>query len=71
MTVDVAATYGFGRWVDDHYEIDRALTDTPVLRCKRCHAEVGWLTRHAVERHGDDIVIMPLTRGKRAADYAY
>jgi hypothetical protein len=73
MTLDLSAAHcgTFGRWVSEHYEIDRALTDNPILRCKRCHAAVGYLTKHAVVRHGDDITVRPIGTGKREADYAY
>lgn len=29
------------------------------LRCKRCGELVDWVTKHAAERHGDDIEVMP------------
>lgn len=29
----------------------------PVLRCRRCDLEVTWPTKHAHDRHGDDVVV--------------
>lgn len=31
-----------------------------VLRCNRCGEIVTWVTRHAAERHGDNIEVMPM-----------
>ena len=38
------------------YEVDE---DLDVLRCIRCQEVVTWVTRHAAERHGDDVEVMP------------
>jgi hypothetical protein len=48
-------------WVAEHYATQPAFDGSPaVMLCTRCGAEVDWLTKHAVERHGDtDIEVMP------------
>jgi hypothetical protein len=37
------------------YTIDAELR---LIRCNRCGEWVTWLTKHAVERHGDDIPVV-------------
>jgi len=52
-------------WIWSRYHMGPQPEDTsasPAILCNRCGREVDWVTRHAVERHGDtDItVIAPL-----------
>lgn len=47
-------------WLEAHYEIARAEDREWGFLCRRCGALTGYLTKHAVLRHGDtDIDIMP------------
>jgi len=47
-------------WITEHYRTD-VVADTPLLRCRRCDMVVTWLTKHAVERHGDPLdVVQPV-----------
>jgi hypothetical protein len=55
----------------ERYYVDDSRQGDPVVRCRRCDEEVGYLTKHAVVRHGDDIEVMPLAKGHRERDYAY
>ncbi len=45
-------------WIDENY--DRA--ESPFgqhLVCRRCRERVGYVTKHAAVRHGDDVEVMP------------
>lgn len=56
MTVNILMA-----WIDAHYQLAPTPEDgsAPGHRCIRCGAEVEWLTKHAVERHGDtDIEVL-------------
>jgi hypothetical protein len=45
-------------WMDDHYEqVDSPFG--PYLVCLRCRKRVGYVTKHAAVRHGDDVEVMP------------
>jgi hypothetical protein len=47
-------------WIDEHYKMGEATGGkAPMLVCRRCEQPVGYVTKHAVERHGDDIQVMP------------
>jgi len=53
-------------WLEDHYEY-RPLPPTldSRLHCRRCGIEVNYVTKHAVERHGDtDIQVYPTVTDK-------
>jgi hypothetical protein len=51
----------FGQWTDENYELVGVETNQMAYRCRRCGAEVGYLTKHAALRHGDPIEVMPAT----------
>lgn len=59
----------FSQWMAEHYEWTEA--DPPAIRCRRCGKEVGYLTKHAVVRHGDPIEVMPVTGDHRDLAEAY
>lgn len=45
-------------WINDHYDT----VESPFgsyLACKRCRKRVGYVTKHAAVRHGDDVEVMP------------
>jgi hypothetical protein len=44
------------RWINEHYEF----AGGDLFRCKRCGQPVGYLTKHARERHGDPIEVLPV-----------
>lgn len=47
-------------WIGEHYDwVESPLGLAPQLVCKRCRKPVGYVTKHAAERHGDDIEVMP------------
>lgn len=54
-------------WYREHYDLDDHVVvegedgeKTALARCRRCGTPTGWITKHAVERHGDPIeVIQP------------
>lgn len=46
----------FMDWLKAHYEAD---PDRDYMVCRRCGEDVGYVTKHAVVRHGDDIDILP------------
>lgn len=47
-------------WMDDHYEyVESPLGLAPHLVCRRCRKRVGYVTKHAAVRHGDDVEVMP------------
>lgn len=55
------------RWIDAHYRMAESTEydgdGPPPMLCRRCGAEVDWMTKHAVERHGDtDIKVQPPVR---------
>jgi hypothetical protein len=50
----------FGQWMDEHYDV----TEGREIRCRRCSKAVGYLTKHAVKRHGDNIDVMPAVNRK-------
>lgn len=59
-------------WIDKHYEFkaDSENPDRPpVLRCRRCGVEVGYLTKHAAVRHGDDVEVLPVKNSAFAELY--
>jgi hypothetical protein len=58
----------FSRWADEHYEMTG---EPPTHRCRRCGHEVGYLTKHAKERHGDDIEVMPVRNSNAAVAALY
>lgn len=43
----------------------------PVLACRRCGQSVGYLTKHAAERHGDQIEVLPATNSNPLLAEAY
>lgn len=46
----------FITWIFTNYEVDvRGRT----LRCRRCHAPVLYVTKHAADHHGDDVIVYP------------
>ena len=52
-------------WIFTRYMMGLPELDgsAPKILCRRCGQEVDWVTRHAVERHGDtDIVVAPPVR---------
>lgn len=45
-------------WINEHYhQVDSPFG--PYLVCKRCRKRVGYVTKHAVVRHGDDVEVLP------------
>jgi hypothetical protein len=48
----------FNAWWDAHYTADDG-GRTSI--CRRCGQSVGYVTKHAAERHGDLIEVMPVT----------
>lgn len=46
----------FGKWLDAFYYLDES---GEFFRCRRCNMCVSYMTKHAVERHGDPIEVMP------------
>jgi hypothetical protein len=47
-------------WINDHYEyVQSPLGLAPHLVCRRCRKRVGYTTKHAAVRHGDDVEVMP------------
>lgn len=64
-------------WLNEHYEtfnadLSPATDEGPDWVCKRCGMRVGYVTKHAVVRHGDDIEVMPVkndTHPETAAAY--
>lgn len=58
----------FSAWWDAHYTSDDA-GKTSV--CRRCGQVVGYVTKHAVERHGDAIEVMPATNDDPALAKSY
>jgi hypothetical protein len=47
-------------WMDEHYDlVESPLGLMPHLVCKRCRKRVGYVTKHAAVRHGDDVEVMP------------
>ena len=44
-------------WIEEHYDTD---DERMAFICKRCHQEVSYVTKHAKERHGDDIKVLPV-----------
>jgi hypothetical protein len=61
----------FGRWAGEHYEMVETEPNRMAHRCCRCGAEVSYLTKHAVVRHGDDIDVMPVRNDNEALADAY
>lgn len=56
----------FTAWTEQRYVlIDR------MFRCRRCWQQVGYLTKHAAERHGDPIDVMPVVDGHQHLADAY
>lgn len=57
MTVETDFTV----WMWQHYRLGPtpAGGKPPKIECIRCGKEVDWLTRHAVERHGDQVTVIP------------
>ena len=59
----------FSGWVDAHY-INPQGPQGPGrgkrMICRRCGQPVGYLTKHAVVRHGDKIEIMPVSNSNRS-----
>jgi hypothetical protein len=53
-----------GAWINEHYEVEDPQANTPALVCRRCRKPVGYVTKHAVLRHGDRIRIEPITASK-------
>jgi hypothetical protein len=53
-------------WIDEHYEFvgDPRAPEPPAVVCRRCHAPVSYLTKHAVVRHHDPIRILPVVASK-------
>lgn len=50
-------------WMYEHYDADTAAN---MMRCKRCRMLVRYVTKHAVERHGDNIPVLPALHGDGA-----
>ena len=48
MTLDLG-------WLNEHYLLDGAEWPT----CRRCGKPVGYVTKHAAKRHGDEIQVLP------------
>lgn len=47
-------------WMDERYElVESPLGLAPDLVCRRCRKRVGYVTKHAAVRHGDDVEVMP------------
>lgn len=44
----------FTAWFEAHYS-----TASGTVVCRRCGEQVGYVTKHAAERHGDPIEVMP------------
>ena len=44
------------QWIEEHYNF----TADNRLLCKRCGMEVTYVTKHARERHGDDVEVLPV-----------
>lgn len=43
----------------------------PDFVCKRCGQRVGYVTKHAAERHGDNVKVMPVTNDNPKLAEAY
>lgn len=50
-------------WLVEHYDTAEDSAGHHLV-CKRCRQRVGWVTRHAAERHGDAIEVMAPVEGK-------
>jgi hypothetical protein len=61
----------FSQWTEEHCELVEPELNRMSYRCRRCGAEVGYLTKHAAERHGDAIEVMPARNDDRALAEAY
>ena len=48
------------KWVQEHYRLgpDKDNGSAPDMLCNRCNQPVQWLTKHAVQRHGDPITVV-------------
>lgn len=55
-------------WIDANYYVDPL---SGSLRCRRCDRVVDWLTKHAAERHGDPIAVMPVAPSKVGVDWLW
>jgi hypothetical protein len=56
-------SYHLAAFVEERYDID----DNDELRCKRCGQVVDWVTRHAAEKHGDDVEVIPVRNENASA----
>lgn len=54
-------------WLKEHYELGWDRETGGYRRCLRCGMDVWHLTKHAVNDHGDDIEIEPVSSNHVAA----
>lgn len=61
----------FIAWLEQHYESLLDKHEGPDFRCRRCGAQVSYVTKHAAVRHGDNIEVMPVVSSNRELADAY
>lgn len=62
MPEDVSGN--FRPWLERHYRM--SADNPPGFICRRCGAQVNYLTKHAAEAHQDDIEVMPVLHAEDA-----
>lgn len=60
-------------WIQRNYRMGEPGPEggPPPMVCRLCNAEVDWLTRHAAERHGDAVEVLPTVRPEPAGGWKW